>query len=560
MTIFLLAAALFDQILKLAMPLLLGGMIDILSLNDTAAIRRESGNLTLLFALATSTMFGINFFARRGIVRLVHVTKGNLICSAFEHLLRLPVGFHETNNTGSKSKTIQNGAEKTLALAESWTRQGLPNIISYILSATVLLIVWWPAGIIIGIGVPLIILLSVLFYRLGRHYREERHECYNASENILLESMQHVATVQSFRVEESLSQKLRNIWKRVFEIGFAEQRTADYGYLIRNAAIVFSIAAMMYFGFNAVAEGVLTGGMFILVLIIATRMTENLWPIGQIIDETMYNAPSLRRLRELFAIESDVQEKENALSMKECTGSIVFDGVTFKYPGKEADALNNFSLDIKPNKTVALIGPSGAGKSTILRLAGRVADPSSGRILLDGVDLREYSFDFRKHIAIVSQKIDIFSGTVAENIAFGNKNLSRADIERYAAMAHVDEFVQKLPKKYDTVVGERGVLLSGGQCQRLAIARALAANCRIILFDEATSHLDRESEVLIQQALRAMEGSHTIVIIAHRLATIRHADEIVVIENGRVVERGNHEILEKVENGVYRRYLDADKK
>src|SRR3989344_3822179 len=559
-TLLLLLGALVEQVLRLAIPVTLGRIIDVLTMNDVELLRSHGGRLTMLFALASTLVFAIHFFSRHGIVHLVHRVKGNLICDAFDHVLSLPVGFHEMRNTGSKTKAIHNGAEKTIALAQSWTIQGLSIVFHYVLSAAVLFFVWWPASLILGIGVPLVVGLSVLFYPLGKQYREERHQCYEASESLLVESIQSIATIQSFRVEESHSQQVRSIWSRVYQTGFKEMQFADLGYIIRNTANVASIAAIMYLGFNDVAQGSMTGGTFILVLFIAMRMTDGLWPLGQIIDETIHNAPSLRRLRELFAIESEVRESSVALSLQECTGSLVFERVKFRYPGKQENALDDFSLSVQPHNTVALLGPSGAGKTTAFRMLRRFSDPDSGRILLDGHDLRDLKLSFRKHIAVVSQEIDIFSGTIAENIAFGRTDLSRAEIERIARIAHVDEFVQPLPDKYETLVGERGLRLSGGQRQRLAIARALAADCPIILFDEATSHLDPESEALIQKAMSALLGSRTIIIIAHRLSTIRHADEIVVMERGRVVERGTHEILRAIEDGVYRRYLQVHEK
>ncbi len=556
-TILLLIGSVLEQVLRLTVPLVLGRMIDVLSMDDTKAIYNQAGWLTTLFVAASSLAFAVQFFLRHGIVHLIHRVKGNLICDAFDHLLSLPVGFHEMKNTGSKTKIIQNGTEKTVALAQAWAVQGLPVIIHYALAAAVLLFIWRPAGLIVGIVVPLVVGLSVLFYRLGTQHREERHECYEASESLLVESIQSIATIQSFRVEESHSHRVRSIWSRVYQTGFKEMRFADFGYVIRNTAIVCSLATVMYFGFNAVAQGLMTAGTFILVLVISMRMMDALWPLGQIIDETMHNAPSLRRLRELFAITSDVQEAPVALALQQCTGSLVFEGVKFRYPGKTENALDEFSLSVKPNSTVALVGPSGAGKSTVFKLARRFSDPDSGKILLDGYDLRELKLSFRQHIAVVSQEIDVFSGTIAQNIAFGRTDLSQEDIERFARIAHVDEFVQTFPNGYGTLVGERGLRLSGGQRQRLAIARALAADCPIILFDEATSHLDPESEALIQKAMSDLLGSRTIIIIAHRLSTIRHADVIVVMERGRVVEQGTHEILRSVDDGVYRRYLQV---
>ncbi len=551
----LLAGALIQQGLKLTIPITIGRIIDTLATNNPAIIEGAAAQLTTFLAMAFASVFIVNLFSRHLMIRMVHRVRGGLICDAFDHLLTLPVGFHETRNTGNKTKIIQNGSEKTVALAQSWAERGIPFILYYALSTSILLSIWWPAGLVIGIGVPLAVTVSVIFYQRGKALREERHNCYEASESLLVESIQHIATVQSFRVEKSHSKQIRDIWETVYRTGFKEMRSADYGYIARNGVITLSIVAVMYLGLHKVAQGSLTPGMFILVLSIVIKTLEELWPLGQIIDDTIHNAPSLHRLREIFAIESDVREKPAALSLQECEGSLVFNNVTFRYPGKTENALEDFSLSIKPGSTVALVGPSGAGKSTVFKLARRFADPQKGTIVLDGHNLRDLSLGFRQHIAIVSQEIDIFSGTIAENIAFGRKDISQEEIERIARIAHVDEFVQKLPEKYNTPVGERGLKLSGGQRQRLAIARALAADCPIIFFDEATSHLDPESEALIQQALKNLIGCRTILIIAHRLSTIRNADSIVVMDGGRVVQQGTHDSLKCEDKGLYQKHL-----
>ncbi len=555
-TILLVVGALIEQVLELTVPLIVGRVIDVVSTNDPATIHREGAWLVLLLALSLTVNYIFHFFSRYGMVYLIHHVKGTLTCEAFDHLLSLPVGFHETRNTGNKTKVIQSGAEKAAALTDGWTGEGLPIMFHYVLSASILLWIWWPAGLLIGVIVPIVVLISVLFYRWGKAAREERHDCYEASESLLVEAIQNVATVQSFHVEESHSRKIRDIWERIYYTGFKEMRSANYGFFVRNTAIVGSVATIMYLGLGAVAERSITGGTFILVLFITMKMMAILWPLDQIIDNTIHNAPSLRRLCELFSIESDVQETDIAISLQECKGSLTFENVSFRYPGRDDNALKNLSLSIRPGTTVALVGPSGAGKSTIFKLALRFSDPHEGRILLDGHDLRNLKLNFREYIAVVSQEIDIFSGTIADNIAFGRNDLSEQDIIRIARIAHVDEFVEKLPDRYNTLVGERGLKLSGGQRQRLAIARAIAVDCPIIFFDEATSHLDPESESLIQQAMKTLAGSRTILIIAHRLSTIRNADSIIVMDDGRVAEEGTHETLKSIEDGLYQKHLN----
>lgn len=554
--ILLLVVALVQQALQMANPLLLGRLVDVIGTKDPAIVLQEGTWLAFLMALVLLVTLTLQFPARHAMVHLTHRVKGSIICDAFEHLLKLPVSFHETRDTGNKTKIIQNGVDNTISLADNWFSRGLPVVLYYALSAWVLLYVWWPAGVTVGVGVPIIVALSVLCYRSGKEARIIRHNCYEQSESLLKEGIQNIATVQSFRMEESQGKEMRGIWDQVYSAGFEEMRFANRGFFIRNGAIVCSTGLVVWLGVRAVVGGQISAGDFISVLSLVGSMMADLRPLSQMIDQTITNGLSLRRLRELLELESDVQEKPLAVRLETCKGSLVFDHVTFRYKGGTENALEDFCLTVKPGSVVALVGPSGAGKSTAFKLARRFVDPDQGRVLLDGHDLRNLKLAFRSHLAIVSQEVEIFSGTIAENISFGQQGLSFVDIERAATMAYVDEFVRKLPQGYDTIVGERGLKLSGGQRQRLAIARALAAQSSIILFDEATSHLDLESEALIRSALQNLMGQCTLLLIAHRLPTIRNADLIVVMEAGRVVAQGNHESLSQLQGGLYQRYLE----
>lgn len=547
--------ALVEQAFQLAFPVVMGKMVDIISANDPDYMRSQGTTTILLLAGALLGTYILRFFHRHNMVRFIHRTRGSVTSTAFEHLLRLPISFHESRDTGSKSKAIQNGTDKMITLADEWASQGIPVIILYLLSASLLTYYWWAAGVMIGIGVPAVVALSVLFYRLGKKLREERHDCYEEAESLLVEGIQNVATIQSFRMEDSYIRRMRNLWNRVHTAGMAEMSFSDKGYILRNSTILICITTAMWFGVERVASGAMTAGVLIAVFFLIMRMTNELWSLGQIIDQTIHNAPALQRLRELFSIESDIQESPVALRLETCAGEISFEGVSFRYPGTKVNALEDFSLSVKPGSTVALVGSSGAGKSTVFKLGRRFLDPDQGNIRLDGYDLRNLKLDFRKFIAVVSQEVEVFSDTIANNIAAGREDLSGQDIEYFATMAHMNSFVHRLPDGYNTQIGERGLRLSGGQRQRLAIARALAAQCPIILFDEATNALDAESELGIRMAMGNLMGSHTLIIIAHRLSTIRNADKIVVMNEGRVVEQGTHADLKHLKDGMYRRHL-----
>jgi len=262
------------------------------------------------------------------------------------------------------------------------------------------------------------------------------------------------------------------------------------------------------------------------------------------------------RLIALFTANSDVDSNEKGQVPKTISGEIKFEDVSFYYSDNKLAAVENLNFKINSGCMTALVGPSGGGKTTVARLIYRHYDPQNGKVLADDVDLRDYNLrEYRKFLAIVPQEVEIFDVSISENIAYARPEASRQEIEAAAKVANVDEFIDKLPNGYETQVGERGTKLSGGQRQRLGIARAVLANPRILIFDEATSSLDSQSEHLIQDAMEKISRGRTLIVIAHRLSTIRRADKIIVLEGGRVVEEGSHLELAKHDGGLYSQLL-----
>jgi ATP-binding cassette subfamily B protein/subfamily B ATP-binding cassette protein MsbA len=266
----------------------------------------------------------------------------------------------------------------------------------------------------------------------------------------------------------------------------------------------------------------------------------------------------LDRVLDLLAEPVEMPDKPGAVSVSRdsAAGRITLRDVTFAYHGSTTPVLHDINLDVRPGEMIALVGHSGAGKTTLCNLIARFYDPTGGAVLLDGVDLRDIAVDsYRRLLGIVEQDTFLFDGTIAENIAYGRRGATIEEIRHAAQLANAHEFVDKLADGYDTLIGERGVKLSGGQRQRLTIARAILADPRILILDEATSNLDTESERLIQGSLQALMAGRTSFVIAHRLSTIIHADRILVLENGRVVEQGRHEELMRA-SGRYRTMVD----
>ena len=281
-----------------------------------------------------------------------------------------------------------------------------------------------------------------------------------------------------------------------------------------------------------------------------------LFRLSRFYDRMEEGKEGVRRLMELFSAKSDLVVKKDAIKPNHIKGVIEFKDVQFNYGSSKKSALNKISFKIEAGKMVALVGPSGSGKTTIARLVYRHYDPTSGQVLLDGKDLRDYDLHgFRHFLAIVPQEVEIFDLSVRDNIAYAKPDATQSEIEAAAKTANAHEFITKLDNGYETMVGERGIKLSGGQRQRLGIARALIANPKILIFDEATSSLDSQSEYLIQDAMDKIAKNRTTIVIAHRLSTIKKADKIIVLEEGSVVEEGSHLELAKIKGGLYAKLL-----
>jgi ATP-binding cassette subfamily B protein/subfamily B ATP-binding cassette protein MsbA len=326
--------------------------------------------------------------------------------------------------------------------------------------------------------------------------------------------------------------------------------------LVRNFITDIGRVSILLLGVYLVFKGMMSVGTLIFAFTLSEKAYASLFRLSRFYDRMEEGREGVSRLMVLFNAPTEIVNKPKGDRPQEVKGEIRFENVSFFYSDNKRPAVKDLNFKISPDCVTALVGPSGGGKTTVARLIYRHYDPQEGQVLLDGKDLRDYDlYAFRKFLAIVPQEVEIFDLSVAENIAYANPGASFQAVQAAAEIANAAEFIAKLEKGYDTVVGERGLKLSGGQRQRLGIARAILADPRVLIFDEATSNLDSESEKLIQGALEKISRRRTTIIIAHRLSTIKRADKIIVLENGRVAEEGSHAELARVSGGLYAKLL-----
>ena len=476
-----------------------------------------------------------------------------------EHVLRLPVSYFDKTQTGVLISRVMSDAEGIRNLVGTGLVQLVGSSIGAVAALAVLFYINWKltSGVIVVLAI-FGTAMSYAFKTLRPLFRE-RGKINAEVTGRLNQALSGVRIVKTYTAEkredlvfaQGVHKLLRNVAKSVTGVSATSAV---------SAVVIGLVGAITYVvGGNAILTGEMSLGDLFRYVTFTAYLTMPVFQLASIGTQLTEAFAGLDRIREILDTEREDADPTRTTSVPDLQGAVSFDRVWFEYnPG--TPVLKDISFEAPAGGTTALVGSSGSGKSTIINLIMAFSRPLKGRITIDGYDLGSLRLaDYRQHLGVVMQDNFLFDGTVADNIRYGIPEATRADVERVAKVAHADEFVRGFPQGYDTVVGERGIKLSGGQRQRIAIARAILADPRILILDEATSSLDSESEAQIQDGLRSLRKGRTTFVIAHRLSTIVSADQILVLEAGEIVERGNHRQLLAL-NGRYRQLYDRQYK
>ena len=537
--------------MSLALPLAVRRVVDNFRVADGDLL-----DLYFLAALGIAALLALGTGARYSLVtRLGERVVADIRKAVFDRVIGMSPRFFEQIMTGEVLSRITTDTTLIQSVLGSSVSIALRNLLIFVGGLALMLLTSAKLAGLVLLIVPAIIVPILVLGRRLRVISRENQDWIAASSGNASEALGAVQTVQAFTHENSSRASFSEMTETSYNVSLRRIYTRALLTVIVIFLVFTGIVGVLWMGARDVRMGIMSDGALIQFVIYAVMVAGAVAALSEIWSELQRAAGATERLVELLQAIDTVQDPEEPAKLPDpVRGEIAFENVSFRYPARpEITALHEISLVVKPGETVAFVGPSGAGKTTIIQMILRFYDPDSGRITLDGVALDDLRRDdFRHSIALVPQDPVIFATSARENIRFGRPDATDAEVESAAAAAAAHDFISALPEGYDSYVGERGVMLSGGQKQRIAIARAILRDAPVLLLDEATSALDAESERAVQAAVDKLSADRTTLIVAHRLATVKKADRIVVLEQGRIVATGPHDQL-VAEGGLYAR-------
>jgi subfamily B ATP-binding cassette protein MsbA len=535
----------------LVFPLVIGRLVDS-ALGDTASGDTSTLNRIALLLLGVFTVQALfNYVKQYQLAAVGEGVVADLRTRLYSHLMLLSVKFFESRKTGEITSRLTSDVAVVQATVSSSVAQVASQGLTLIGGVVLLFVISVKLSATVLVVLPLVIGAARFFgkrlERISTAFQDRVAEANAVAE----EAIAGIRVVQWFGAERILVDRYSDSIAASYRLALRRARLRALYIPAVQFSVFATISLVLWFGGRLVLQGELSGGELVTFLLYTFTVAGAIGTFSGLYGQLQEALGSTRRIFEMLDEVSDIRDPAEPIDLADVTGTVRFDNVSFAYSDRAGEVLTEISLEASPDEVVALVGPSGAGKSTLVQLIARFFDPTDGALYVDGIDIRDIRVaDLRAHMAAVPQDTHLFSGTIAENILMGNAAASPEEVRAAAVAANADEFIAAFPDGYETLVGERGVKLSGGQRQRVAIARALLKDPRVLILDEATSSLDSESEAVVQDALAFLMKGRTTFVIAHRLSTVRDADRILVIDEGRIVEEGTHESL-TARGGLY---------
>jgi ATP-binding cassette subfamily B protein len=527
-------------------PVLFGRVVDVLSGADRLPedeVWRQAVSLLVVWGAVGLTGIAANVAVSLLSDRMAHRNRLAVMHRYFQHVLAMPLSFHGDTQSGRLMKIMLVGTDHLFGIWLSFFREHLTTFITMLVLLPLTFLMNWRLAIVLLVLV--VVFCAVAAFVVSR--TQEAQETVEGLQTQLAgnaqDALSNVVVVQSFTRMAAEAKLFGDIMRQVLDHQFPVLNWWAVVSVLTRSASTISVITIFILGTWLHMRGQASVGEIVSFMGFATMLIGRLEGAVGFVSRLLMQVPGLREVFSVLDARSSVPDRPDAIDLPRVQGAVAFDKVAFGYPGGGL-ILNDVSFEAAPGKTVALVGQTGAGKSTAMSLLQRLWDPVSGRITIDGHNLRDIKLEsLRRNVGVVFQDAMLFNRTIRENLLIGRPGATQEQIEQACRMAEAHDFITRQPQGYDTMVGERGTTLSGGQKQRLSIARALLKDPPILILDEATSALDAATEARVQKALKALMAGRTTFIIAHRLSTIRDADEILVFEQGRIVERGTFEEL-----------------
>ena len=544
---------LLSNLTTMSFPLLIGQMTKVIEGKSTYHINE----VTLFFFAVLIIQAILSFIRIYTFAQVSEKAMRDVRQSLYAKIITMPIFHFEKRRVGELMSRITSDITQLQDVLSITLAEFFRQIFTLVGGIALITYLSWKLTLFMLATFPVLVIAAIVFGKFIRKISKKSQDELASTNIIVEETFQSIQAVKSFTNESYEVNRYTTSLNRVIEAALkaATMRGAFVSFVI--FALFGGIVGVVWYGAALVEQGDMILADLLTFIFYTAFIGGSVGGLGDIYAQLQKTIGSSDRILEILQDPSEIdihtEQEKQAIEF----GQISIEDIRFSYPSRPSvEILKGISIDIEPGQKIAIVGTSGTGKSTLAQLMMRFYEPNAGQIKLNGKNIQEYSVQaWRGMLALVPQEVLLFGGTIRENIAYGKPGASQEEIEHAAEQAFAKEFIESFPEKWDTLVGERGVKLSGGQRQRIAIARAILRNPKFLILDEATSALDSESEKWVQSALEELMKNRTSLIIAHRLSTIRSADQIIVMEEGKILEKGNHDSLMKLKNGVYRKMV-----